>query len=77
MSVAGAFDSILTRARRGRPQRSQTRVSAGRFGAFFAVLLRVQNAPWECMASSCLFAMTRLARPNKVKSCASFFANPL
>ena len=37
----------------------------------------VQDAPRPRAISSDLLAMTRLASPNRLNSCASFFARPL
>ena len=54
-----------------------TRGSAARSGASFEAVLRSQDAPRVSSASNCLFAMTRLASPNRLNSCASFFAKPL
>ena len=47
------------------------------FFASFEVNFRVQDAPRASRANSDLLAMTRLARPNKLNSCASFLASPL
>ena len=47
------------------------------FEASFEAALRAQEAPRACRAINCLLAMTRLAKPNRLNSCASFFARPL
>lgn len=47
------------------------------FEASFEAALRAQDAPRACRASSRLLAMTRLAKPNRLNSCASFLAMPL
>lgn len=54
-----------------------TRAFVAMSGASFEVVLRSQDAPRVSSASNRLFAMTRLASPNRLKSCASFFARPL
>ena len=54
------------------------------FRSFFASVLtsseatfRSQDASRACAANNDLLAMTRLARPNRLNSCALFFAKPL
>ena len=47
------------------------------FGASIEAVLRNQDAPRVSSASSRRLAMTRLAKPNRLNSCASFFASPL
>ena len=47
------------------------------FEASFDATLRDQDAPRPWSANSGLLAMTRLASPNKLNSCASFLARPL
>lgn len=48
-----------------------------RFAAFFKAQCRVQDALRAWIANNCLLAMTMLARPNRLNSCASFLASPL
>lgn len=47
------------------------------FGASFEAVLRPQDAPRARSASNCRLAMTMLASPNRLNSCASFLARPL
>jgi len=47
------------------------------FGASFEAALRAQDAPRAWSAINRLLAMTRLASPNRLNSCASFLASPL
>ena len=47
------------------------------FEASFEATLRDQDAPRALSANSGLLAMTRLASPNRLNSCASFLARPL
>jgi len=47
------------------------------FEAPFGGVSRAQDAPRAWIASNCLLAMTRLARPNRLNSCAWFLAKPL
>ena len=66
--------------RSGRLAEARDRQIGGRAAAFeapFGAVLGVQDAPRASMASKCLLAMTRLASPNRLKSCASFLAKPL
>jgi hypothetical protein len=74
MSVAEPFERNST----GSALRSFS-IVLGR-GLFDAVLAsceaisRVQDVPRACRGNSGLLAMTRLAKPNRLKSCAWFFA---
>jgi hypothetical protein len=45
--------------------------------ASFEAVLRAQDAPRAWSANNCRFAMTMLASPNGLNSCASFLAMPL
>ena len=47
------------------------------FEAPFGATSGAQDAPRAWIANSCLLAMTRLASPNRLNSCASFLARPL
>ena len=47
------------------------------FEASFEATLRDQDAPRAWSANNGLLAMTRLASPNRLSSCASFLARPL
>jgi hypothetical protein len=53
------------------------RAFSAAFEAPFEAVLHSQDAPRVSSATSCLFAMTRLAKPSRLNSCASFFARPL
>ena len=55
------------------PPDAPSRCSQAPFGA----VLRSQDAPWAWIANKSRLAMTRLARANKLNSCASFLARPL
>ena len=47
------------------------------FEASFEAALRSQDAPRAWSANNRLLAMKRLARPNRLNSCASFLPRPL
>jgi hypothetical protein len=47
------------------------------FCPFFGHIRPIQDAPRVSSAINRLLASTRFARPNRLKSCASFLANPL
>lgn len=47
------------------------------FQASFDAVSRSQDAPRVSSANNLFFAMTRLASPNRLNSCASFLARPL
>lgn len=45
--------------------------------ASFKAVLRAQDAPRAWSDNNCRLAMTMLASPNRLNSCASFLASPL
>lgn len=56
------------------PFKGPARSRAAVFEASFEAILRAQDAPRACSAINCVLAMTRLARPNRLNSCAAFLA---
>lgn len=55
--------------------RTQARVAV--LEASFEAVLRAQDAPRVSSANNRRLAMTMLANPNRLNSCASFLAKPL
>jgi hypothetical protein len=54
-----------------------TRGQSDVFEASFEAVSGLQDGPRASMASNRLLAITMLARPNRLNSCASFLASPL
>jgi hypothetical protein len=62
--------------RAGALDRRARRIAAV-FEAPFGVALRAQDTPRAWIANNCRLTTTRLAKPNRLNSCAVFFARPL
>ena len=77
MSVAALFDECLTRTAYEVGPLGSKKPRFDTFWASSEATLPVQEAPRACRANSGLLAITRLARPNRLKSWAWFLARPL
>lgn len=77
MTRAARIDGQRRRGSRAKAAGRAVRRPAMRFEGSFEAALLDQDAPRAWIASNCFLAMTRLARPNRLNSCASFLARPL
>jgi len=73
MNDAGGSEDITKRCGRLCAERPARRA----FCASCEATFDVQDVPRACATSNDLLAMTRFASPNRLNSCASFFARPL
>ena len=76
MNDADGSEGITKRCGRDCVQLRADRPSRRAFSASCEATFEVQDAP-RASATSNFLAMTRLANPNRLNSCASFFASPL
>ena len=77
MNDASGSEGITARYCREFGRFRARNLSAGRSRASCEATSAVQDAPRAATRASDLLAMTRLASPNRLNNCASFFAKPL
>lgn len=77
MTSAVGSEGIPTRCGREIKRFCTLWFARGAFCASFEAAISVRDAPRAAVRSSDRLAMTKLASPNRLNSCASFFARPL
>jgi hypothetical protein len=77
MSVAARFDELSKRCALEVPALCSKEPHGELFRVRSEATLGPQDAPRASIANSRLLAITRLASPNRLNSCASFLTSPL
>ena len=75
MSTSSHVDAIAIRCMAELAALPSKKVRREAFRASFEAVFRVQDAPRPWSSNSRLLAITRLASPNRLNNCASFFAS--